>query len=433
MLAILSLALTFTIHGCASTAHDDLSPQESESAARGENVVTRWATIASDAILRPVESSTALRTPGQSVTLHAMVQLAVHDVAAAFGGDFAAFSISLRARNASRDAAVATAAYRVLRTRVPGRAEFLDQKYAETMATVRSGPSREAGVALGEQVAAHYLELRANDGLDADLPYVQPPPGPGVFEPTAATPPVDVKLQLVPGYTITNAQKARFFPAGPRALASAEYGAAWTEVRDYGRSDSTIRSAAQKDIALFWSEQTYRHWARNLIQLAVDERLGWRRSARLLAMALTASADAVVTGFTAKYHFLSWRPLHAIPRADTDGNDATTADPTWTPLLNVNHPEYPSAHAFWSWALLDAVRAFFGTNHVRWTFTTVGVTGLVQTSRTYDTLSSIGAEVENARVWAGLHYRFATDDGRAMGRRIAAHTLVAFGEACDDD
>jgi hypothetical protein len=363
------------------------------------------------------------------VTLHAQVALAVYDTSRAFA-DGEHFSIKAKSKGADPTAAMTTAAYRVLMTRVPGRATYLDTQYAATMSTIPDGKKKDRGIALGEAVAAHYLALRAADGLDDNPPYVQTPPGPGVFEPTAATPPVDVKLQFVPGFTITNAEKPSFYPGGPPALTSAEYATDWTEVRDYGRNTSAIRTAEQKDVALFWAEQTYRHWARNLIKLPVDYGLDAYDSARLLAMALTASADAVTTGFTSKYHFRFWRPFHSIPRADTDGNDATTADTTWAPLLNVNHPEYPSAHSFWSWALLDAVGAYFGTDNVTWTLTTVGVAGLVTTSRTYTSLEAIGHEVENARVWAGLHYRFAVDDGREMGRAISAHTL---DDRFDDD
>jgi len=159
--AILVMALgAGTVGGCAET-----EPAERKQAINRRNIVTEWATITADAILRPVESSTAFRTPAQSVTLHAQVQLAVYDALVGFENEYQPFSIDVDVpRGADEDAAIATAAYRVLRARVPGRADFLDRHYAETMAKIDPGDSREDGVAVGEEVAAHYLALRAGDG-----------------------------------------------------------------------------------------------------------------------------------------------------------------------------------------------------------------------------------------------------------------------------
>jgi hypothetical protein len=125
---------------------------------------------------------------------------------------------------------------------------------------------------------------------------------------------------------------------------------------------------------------------------------------------------------SAKYHYNYWRPFHAIPRADTDGNAATAGDPTWTPLLNVNHPEYPAGHGFvGAGSLVEAVRAFFGTDAVGWTLTTVGVAGLTETSRSYSSLDALAADVMEARILAGLHYRFSVEAGRAQGAAVVDH------------
>jgi hypothetical protein len=149
--------------------------------------------------------------------------------------------------------------------------------------------------------------------------------------------------------------------------------------------------------------------------------LNIRETARLFALVHTAAADALIAGFNAKYFFRFWRPRTAIPRADTDGNPDTDPDPTWTPLLTVNHPEYPSAHAFWTSALTEIVASYFGRRNVTWTLTTskIAVPQLVQTERTYYNLVAMRNEAGDARVWAGLHWRHSLDDGDQIGIGVA--------------
>ena len=194
-------------------------------------------------------------------------------------------------------------------------------------------------------------------------------------------------------------------------------------MKDYGRADSTLRSAEQTDVAYFWSEHGYVHWNRNLSALAVSRGLDALETARLFAMAHTAAADAIIAGFEAKYFFRTWRPRTAIPRAAEDGNPGTEPDPAWKPLLSVNHPEYPSGHAFYSTALTDAIADFFGTDKVEVSMVTSkeAVPQLMTTERTYASLSALMKEVGNARVWSGLHYRNSMDEGATLGHRIADH------------
>jgi PAP2 superfamily len=148
-----------------------------------------------------------------------------------------------------------------------------------------------------------------------------------------------------------------------------------------------------------------------------------RDTARLFALVHTAAADAVIAGFEAKYYFAAWRPRTAIPGADMDENPDTDPDPTWKPLLAVNHPEYPSGHGFWSTAVLDSVAAFFGTQKVAWTVVTskTAVPQLVQTTRRYEQLNAMMREIGDSRVWGGLHWRHSVRHGAKIGRQVAAH------------
>lgn len=414
----------------AVESEEEVESEEAVVAALGGtgNVVTSWASIAADAIVRPVEEATTLNSPGTSAMLMAQVQLAVYDALQAIEGHYEDFSFDQYVSGStSREAAVATAAYRILRTRVPGRAVYLDGKYAETMNAIAAGTSKTRGVSLGEAAAQHYLTLRQNDNLGGTYTWAQPTPGPGVFEPVVATPPVDYKLKFVPPYTFSASQSASFFPAAPPALTSSQYATAYNEVKSMGGANSPTRTEAQKQLALWSAEHPFRWSSRNLIELAVAKGLDRSKSSRFLALSFTSIADSIQSGMSAKYHYNFWRPFHSVPRAETDNNAATAADPAWAPLLNVNHPEYPAGHGFvGAGAVVESVRAFFRTDSVSWTLTTVGVTGLTQTSRAYTSLNALASDIKNARVYAGLHYRFAVDAGQAQGRAIVNHINSRF-------
>jgi hypothetical protein len=150
-------------------------------------------------------------------------------------------------------------------------------------------------------------------------------------------------------------------------------------------------------------------------------RLSVRETARFFALVHTSAADSVIVGFNAKYFFRSWRPRVAIPRADTDGNPDTDPDPSWTPFLTVNHPEYPSGHAFYTGAILEAVARYFGTSHFPVTLSgnKTAVPQLIQTERKYPNLEAVNREVADARVWAGLHWRHSMRDGKHIGHDVA--------------
>jgi hypothetical protein len=411
--------------GCQIDTADE-STVESQVTASG-NVVTTWAAIAYDAISRPLESSTALSTPAVGFTQMTLVQLAVYDVMCALReGDFEPFSYDERVHgDPDRDAAVATVSHRILTTRITGRAASVDAQYATYMAGIADGHRKTDGIALGEAVAAHYIALRANDHITDNPVWVQPPIGPGVWQPTLATPPVDYKITFVPAFTIGLDEVASYFPPPPPALTSDLYTQNFIETSTLGRVNSAIRTPEQTQLALWTGENSFRWGARNLVELAVVKELDPMRAARFFAMTVTSQSDAFQVGMSAKYHFNFWRPFFAVPLADTDGNPLTIADPTWTPLLNVNHPEYPAGHGFIGGSsLVQSVRAFFKTDAVTWTVDTVGVAGLTETSRTYTSLDAMGSDIMLARVLAGLHWRNSVFvAGHGLGTAVTCHVL----------
>jgi len=388
-----------------------------------QNAVTDWAGIIQPAILG-TDAGTP-RPPASSQVLHATVQLAVYNAVMAIKGGYQFYGPSIAAsRGADVRAAVATAAHHTARARVDSsQVGSLDTQYKTYMDAIPGGHAKDEGVKVGEAAAAAILMLRANDGFNNLVIYEcsSIPPPPGEFEPNAGcgTQPVDAKLAQVAPFTLMD--PSCFRPGGPNFLNSDAYTRDFIETRDYGRADSNFRSPEQTDIVYFWSENTYPQWNRNLISLAMRARLSVRETARFFALVHTSAADSVIVGFNAKYFFRSWRPRVAIPRADTDGNPDTDPDPSWTPFLTVNHPEYPSGHAFYTGAILEAVARYFGTSHFPVTLSgnKTAVPQLIQTERKYPNLEAVNREVADARVWAGLHWRHSMRDGKHIGHDVA--------------
>ena len=393
------------------------------SCAHAQNVVTEWAAIVQPAVNTPPKA------PVYQMVLRAMIQIAVYDAVVAIEGGYQPFAAAIpSASGANVRAAVATAAWRTARARVDSsQIAYLDAQYARYLAAIPDSQSKQHGVHVGEAAAAAILQMRSNDGFGAAVQYQcsSIPPPPGEFEPDGGcgTQPAAVNAGQIKPFTF--ADPAQFRPDGPTPLTSSAYVEDFVEARDYGRSNSTVRTAEQTDIAYFWQAVDLH---KGYIDLAVSRALNVRDTARYMAMVYTAGADANIAGFEAKYFYRYWRPRTAIPRADTDGNPDTDADPTWTPLLSVNHPEYPSAHSYNSTAQTDVIARFFGTTKVTLTLTASrgAIPQLVRTERTYRDMNTLMREIYDARVWAGLHWRHSMLHGAQVGRKVAKHVCNTF-------
>ena len=363
------------------------------SADTADNAVVHWSAVAESAIA-------AGRPPASSTVLGGMVHGAMYDAVAAVEGGLEPFVTTVTAPpGASAEAAVAQAARDVLVTRIPAQAGAVQAAFDAYLAAIPAGPAKQAGTAVGAAAAAGMLAARLGDHYDDVVPYAQPTPGPGVFEPIAATTPVDTKLPAVRPFTY--ADQSSYRPAPPDRLTSKQYAADVNELKALGRVDSTERTADQTETVRFFTDQTFVQYSRALRDLVGAQDLDLVETARMLAYVHVSAADTMIACWEAKYRYMFWRPNHAIARADTDGNAATSPDPTWRPLVTGNHPEYPSGHACITAALTESLRRYFGTKHVELTVTSV----VVGKTRTYDRLDDLVAEVEDARVWGGLHYR----------------------------
>jgi len=213
---------------------------------------------------------------------------------------------------------------------------------------------------------------------------------------------------------------SQFRPAGPPDLASARYAADLNETESMGSLSSPLRSPDQTLAALFWNSTTPAYlWSHVAVELGQRHHLTLSENSRLLALSYLAMADAAIACWDAKYHYVFWRPVTAIPLADTDGNPATVADPAWVPLFATPaFPEYPSGHSTVSSAAAAVLEAFFGATD--FTMDSDFMPGVV---RSFGSFSAALDEVLEARVFAGIHFRSACQDGRTTGADVAGYVL----------
>jgi hypothetical protein len=210
---------------------------------------------------------------------------------------------------------------------------------------------------------------------------------------------------------------SQFRADGPPDLTSFSYAKDVNEVKTFGSATSTVRTAAQTDLARFHTGPPPRFWTRNMRRFATDGR-SVLEHARLMAMLWVAQADATVACFDSKYHFDFWRPLSAIQLAGTDGNPATLEDPAWAPVVPTpNHPEYPAAHSCNAAAVAAVLNRYFGSDKVAFTIDSQ-VAGLTKTSFRYRKTGDFVKDVKNARVLGGMHYRNSVNDGATLGSRV---------------
>jgi hypothetical protein len=361
-------------------------------------------------------------TAAEGHVIFAYVAIAVYDSVMAVEGGYRPFAVDVDApAGASAEAAVAAAAYRILVHYLPGQGPtILDPAYAASLGTIPDAQAKTDGVATGEQVAALLIAERGNDGFRAPVTYMPPsPPDPGVWIPTAPSPPIGTYLGLMRPFALDSADQFR--PAGPPALSSKRWAREYNEVKEIGSSSSTSRTAEQTLAARFWGEPPVQQARLSFREFVLDRELDVAGAARLLAMVSVTYADALIACFDAKYHYRLWRPITAIRAGDTDGNDETAADPAWSPLLGTpNHPEYPSAHSCITPAGGRVIARFLDTQEID--FTVPSLTGLGD--RRFARVEDLENEVGNARVWGGIHYRSAIEDGAAIGKRTVNYVLA---------
>ena len=381
------------------------------------DVVTDWN-------LTTLQAAAAVSPNQRQQRVAAMVHAAIHDAVNSVAPRYKAYAVRVSpSGEASIEAAAVQAAYGVLIRLVPGQAALLDGARSSSLSQIPDGPAREEGLAVGEAVAGRIVALRSTDGSDVDGTYVFGS-GPGEYQrtpPTFGNPAVPA-LRFVKPFVLRRVDQFR--AEGPPSLGSDEWAADFNEVKRLGSVDSPERTADQTEIALCGAEPPLPMWNRVARSVSAQKRTGLVENARLFALLNLAMMDATIAVWDSKYTYRFWRPVTAIPLADTDGNDATEADPAWTPLRATPiHPEYPSAHASVSTAAAKVLTSFFGRHTAFSTATSTCPAGVV---RSYDSFQAMADEIGDSRIYIGFHYRSSVGDGAQIGRHVGHWTFHRF-------
>ena len=389
-----------------------------QSAPSPDTYVSYWDGVGNQAV-----TAAAPADGTEGIVLLAYVGIAEYDAVMAIAGGYRPFAVDVDApEGASPEAAVAAAAHAILVHYLPTQAAtILDPAYVQSLGTIEDGQAKEDGVAAGERVAATLIAQRADDGFRDAVGYVPPdPPIPGVWIPTAPSPPLGTYLPHMRPFSLRSPDQFR--PGGPAPLSNKRWADDYNEVHEIGSRTSTTRTPEQSLAARFWGEPPLQQAHAGFRKFVLDQGLDIVDASRFMAMVTVVRADALIACFEAKYHYAFWRPITAIRAGDSDGNDATVGDPSWLPLLPVtpNHPEYPSAHSCLTPSSARVTARFLGTKEID--YTVPSITGLGD--RHYDTVQDLTYEVGNARIWGGIHFRAAVEDGTKLGMKVANQVLA---------
>jgi hypothetical protein len=366
----------------------------------------------------------------------ALIQAAVHDAVQAFDKRFEPYYAEVPGATGSRVAAVAAAAHDVLVGFYPAQAVSLDTTYNNYVAN--NGLTGDPGLIVGQKVAAAILPLRRL--APSVFPAFTGGTNPGQWRPTESFlpgPPVSFLPMAVPWMAdtdpLTLTGPARFRAVPPPALTSDRYTRDYDEVKAYGALTGSARSAQQTDLAYFWSENFLAQWNRAIRAIVATHDQDMGDNARLFALANLSVADAVITAWDSKRYYFIWRPVTAIREGDNDGNPNTVGDPTWQPLINnPNYPDYTSGANNVTAAMTRTLALYFGTERMSFQVTSNAPLAM-QKTRTFNRFTDAAQEVVDARVYLGIHFRFADTAARAQGRRVAQWVFKHFLRPVDDD
>ncbi|HZW30430.1 MAG TPA: vanadium-dependent haloperoxidase [Isosphaeraceae bacterium] len=358
----------------------------------------------------------------------AMMSAAVYDAVNNIEGTHAVFQIHVPAPSwASPEAAATEAAYTVLSSLYPNLSPMFKTTRAQSLAAIPAGPARDAGIAVGREVADGIIKWRTNDGSAVSVPYV-PGTAPGQWRPTPPTYTVAWGPDWGNVKPFAIQSPATYLPPPPPALNSPEYAEALNQVESLGALNSTTRTPDETQAAFFWSYDDPTtgtppvHFDQIVEDLALQQHNSLAQNARLFGLINVAMGDVAIAAWNAKYTYNFWRPITAIQLANTDGNPATIADPTWTPLgspgasgqpsFTPPFPSYVSGHATFGGAVFTILADFYGTDQIHFT---IGSDMLPGVTRSFDSFSAAALENAWSRVWLGVHYSFDSTEGLSLG------------------
>ena len=366
----------------------------------GSSIAVDWQRTANRTIYTEAGSA-----PPLGALYLAFTSLAVHDAA----------KKAQRHGMHAAAAAVATAAHDVLLEYFPASAVALDTDLANSLAKVRDGAKQDAGVAIGAAAADRMIASRVDDGRFDPAYVYSKPAAAGVWQPAQGG---TMALPWL-GYVDPVVHIRPVVLDGPDPITGAAYARDYDEVLAVGNVGSTTRTDDQTKIAQFFANNPVYMYRTAVCDLLAAEPLGLLPTTRLFARIDAALVTSFIAAWRLKYEIGYWRPFQAIAGADTDDNPATTPQDNWVPLVtNPAYADYTSGHASATSPFAQVLRRTLGDD-----------TALVLTAgaitRSYATLTALEHDALNARIWGGLHFRDAMDDGYYLGHTTADRVMSA--------
>ena len=395
-------------------------------AAASSDLVLEWNQIAVTTML----AQSPAVSPFAQARFGAIVQLAVFEAVNAVTHEYQPYLGTITApAGASAQAAAVAAAHKVLKNYFSGSATTLDARRATSLATIADGQAKTDGITTGEAAAAAMIAARAPDPTTAT--FKTPGPAvPGEWQTTPGCPTVGgvplggqfLNWQNVTPFGIPSA--ADFILDPPPALTSERYTKDFNEVKTVGGMNSTARPPDRSDVARIYRDTS----PTNLLNSAARQVAGAQgrslsENARALALLNMATSDSLVASFATKYTYNFWRPETAIHAGATDGNRKTDADPTFAPYITTPcFPSYASNHASGTGGGAEVLRRMYGAGGHTITISSPNPVdaGIVLH---YTTFKQITNDVDDARVYGGIHFRFDQEAGGRLGRDIATYVV----------
>jgi hypothetical protein len=382
-----------------------------------------------------MQATVSAQTPFPQARFAAITQLAVFEAVNAITHDYQPYLGTIQApASASAEAAAATAAHDVLKNYLPTSAATLDAALASSLAAIPGGPPKAAGIAAGQSAAAAMIAARAKDGSSPAAFYLPSSTDPGIWQPTpscTAAGGAFFQWRDVTPFGLRSGSQFRLGP--PPTLTSDRYTRTFNEVKAVGGANSTERPPDRANVARFYAAVpavlVFNDAAR---QLSAAQGKSLSENAHDFALINMAISDGAVATFDTKYHYNFWRPETAIQNAATDGNDRTAPDATFMPFIVAPcFPGYPSAHATLSSAAREVMEQVYAGGQLSITLTSAAVPGV---TLNYTSLTQITDDIDDARVYGGIHFRTDQDAGSALGRRVGQyvynHNLLSVHSAC---
>lgn len=386
------------------------------------DIVLHWNRIAVETLVAQGQN------PFNQARYMSIVQLSVFEAVNAITGEYEPYLGTVVAPDgASVEAAAIEAAYRVLVNYFPGDPN-IGPAYLAALQAIPDGQAKTDGIATGADAAAKMILLRTGDGSSPSAFYLPTSMDPGVWQLTPSCPPaggVSFHWQFVTPFGVPSIPGDQswidaFLPPPPPSMTSARYTKDYLEVQRVGGMASTERPADRADAARFYAASSP-SFVFNLAarQVSAAQGRSLSHNAHTLALLNMASNDALVMSFAAKYHYLLWRPETAIHRGNEDNNPNTEHDITFMPyIVTPCFPSYPSNHASGSSSAAEVLRRAYGAAGHDITMANPAVPGVVFH---YTTFRQITDDVDDARVYGGIHFRFDQDAGSKMARTIATY------------